>query len=382
MYSFLLLYKHKETIHYLMKKEYKYHYLYKITNKHTSQFYFGIHSTNDLNDNYMGSGTLIKREYKKHGKDQFIKEFIKFFDNRQDLIKYEQEIVNEDILKDPLCLNITKGGKAGLEDGFTVGLVTVRDKDGNCFDVKKNDPRYISGELVSISKNKVVVKDKFGKIFKVSVTDPRYISGELVIVTKGNKAGTGRTYVMKNEECKFILKDELQYYLDDGWVQKSKCKGRISPTKGMFWVCKEGQQKIIKPEELQTYLNDGWERTRMTNPLLNTICVSNADGKGKFIKPEELQTYLNDGWERKGKSRNKGKVTVFDPSSQKYIQVDKDNPRYVSGELKTKLQIQNTNAKNTKYMNKDGVVKRIKLDDIEKYINDGWEMGMKPKMFK
>ena len=322
-----------------MKREYKYHYLYKITNKLTDQFYIGIHSTNNLNDNYMGSGTLLKRDYKIYGRDNFTKEIIKFFDNRSDLIKYEQEIINEELLRDPLCINITKGGIAGLEQGFTVGMVTVRDKDGNCFDVKRNDPRYISGELVSVNKNLVTVKDKFGKIFKVHVKDPRYISGELVIISKGNKAGTGRTYIMRGGESKSILKDELQKYLDEGW-----------------------------------------ERARITKPLLNTICVTKEGEKEKFIEPSELQKYLDEGWEKKGKSRNKNKVTVFDPTLQKFIQVDKENPRYISGELKTKLQIQNYNAKNTKYMNKSGVVKRVKLENIDKYLDEGWELGLKSKL--
>ena len=363
-------------------KSYKYHYFYKITNKFTNQYYFGIHSTNNLNDNYMGSGTLLKREYRKYGKEYFIKEIIKFFDNRQELIDYEQKIVNENILNDPFCLNIIKGGIAGLETGFTVGLVTVRDANGNCFDVKCNDSRYISGELTFVGKNQVTVRDKFGKTFKVHISDPRYISGELTIISKGNKAGSGRTYVMKNGICKFILKEELQMYLNDGWIQQSLCKGRISPTKGMIWVCRDDKQILIKPEELQMYLNDGWIRTRITKPLKDTICITKDGEKEKFIKPEELQMYLNDGWDKKGKSRNKGKVTVFDPLLQKYIQVDKTDSRYISGELKTKLQIQNTNAKDTKYMNKDGKVKRIKFDKIDEYLKMGWSMGMNPKNSK
>lgn len=359
------------------KRVYKYHYFYRIINKNTHEYYFGIHSTNNLNDNYMGSGTFLKKEYKKWGKDSFIKEILKFFDNREDLIKYEQLIVNENILQDPLCLNIIRGGIAGLESGFTSGLVTVRDKNGNCFDVKTTDPRYISGELISVNKNTVSVKDKFGKTFKVHVSDPRYLSGELVIVSKGNKAGSGRTYVMKGDECKFILKEELQSYLNDGWEKKSKCKGRLSPTKGMNWICKGDEQIMVKREELQSYLDDGWVRMRITQPLKNTICVTKIGEKEKFIKREELQSYLDDGWEKKGKSRNKGKVTVFNPITQTYIQVDKSDPRYLSGELKNRLQIQNTIAKNTKYMNKDGEIKRVKLEKIEEYIKNGWKLGMK-----
>ena len=382
MQCFLLLYKHKETLHLLMNtnnsRSYKYHYFYKITNKITQEYYLGIHSTNNLNDNYMGSGTLLRKEYVKYGKENFFKEILKFFDNREDLINYEQSIVNENVLNDPLNLNIIRGGVAGLERGFTVGLVTVRDQDGNCFDVKKTDPRYVSGELIPATKHLVTVRDQFGKSFKVHVSDPRYISGELIIISKGNKGGTGRTYVMKGEECKFILKKELQHYLDDGWEQKSKCRGRISPTKGMTWICKGDERKIIKEEELQQYLDDGWTRARNVRPLLGTICVLKNDVE-KYIQKEELQQYLDDGWVKKGKSRNKGKVTVFDPITKSYIQVEKTNQRYVSGELKTRLQISNTNAKNTKYINKDGQVKRVKMDKLAEYLNNGWELGMKPK---
>ena len=372
-------YKHKETLHLLMNNRvYKYHYFYRITNKKTGQFYFGIHSTNNLNDNYMGSGTFLKKEYRLWGKDMFYKEILKFFETREDLIKYEQAIVNEDVLNNPLCLNIIKGGLAGLGTGFTVGLVTVKDSSGNYFDVKTNDPRYISGELVSVNKNMVSVRDVFGNTFKVHVNDPRYIAGELTIVSKGNKGGLGRTHVVKDGECKFILKEELQQYLDDGWEHKSKCRGRVSPTKGMIWICKEDERKIIRKEDLQQYLDDGWVRTRNVRPLLGTICVLKNDVE-KYIQKEELQQYLDDGWIKKGKSRNKGKVTVFDPITKSYIQVEKTNPRYVSGELKTKLQILNTNAKNTKYINKDGQVKRVKIDKLTEYLDNGWELGMNPK---
>lgn len=43
----------------------QYHYFYKITNKVNGHFYYGIHSTNDLNDGYMGSGTRLHYAYKK-----------------------------------------------------------------------------------------------------------------------------------------------------------------------------------------------------------------------------------------------------------------------------------------------------------------------------
>ena len=45
----------------------KYHYFYKITNNITGEYYYGIHSTNNLKDKYMGSGVRLKKSYKIFG---------------------------------------------------------------------------------------------------------------------------------------------------------------------------------------------------------------------------------------------------------------------------------------------------------------------------
>ena len=45
----------------------KYNYFYKIINMKNNNYYFGVHSTNNINDNYYGSGLIIKKLYKKYG---------------------------------------------------------------------------------------------------------------------------------------------------------------------------------------------------------------------------------------------------------------------------------------------------------------------------
>ena len=358
----------------------KYHYFYKITNKITGQFYYGIHSTSNLNDGYMGSGARIKRMYKKYGRLNYYKEILRFFDTREEASDYEHQIVNEELLKNKLCLNLAIGGDIQeREIGSTKGLVTVRNKDGECFDVSKDDPRYISGELIPATKGRVVVRNKEGICISIDKNDPRYISGELTIVSKNNKGGKGRKWILKDRQYKFVLSTELDTYIKDGWILQSPCKRRISPTKGKVHILKNGKSIMVDKNELQSYIDDGWENCRNVTPLKGTICMT-KEGNNLYISPEDVQKYIDDGWSRGGTSRNKGKLTCSIDGGKTYIQLDKNDPLVLSGQAKTATQLKGGEyCKGKKYIHKDGVVKRVIPDQLNEYINNGWKLGIKDK---
>lgn len=92
----------------------KYYFTYKITNLLNGRFYLGMHSTEDLDDGYLGSGVAIQRAVRKYGKENFSKEILQFFDSYEEMAAGEKELVTEEVLKNPKCYNLTLGGKGSF----------------------------------------------------------------------------------------------------------------------------------------------------------------------------------------------------------------------------------------------------------------------------
>ncbi len=92
----------------------KLHFIYKTTCIINNQFYYGMHSTDDLNDGYKGSGKRLRNSLNKHGEKNHEIEILEFLSDRESLKKREAEIVNELLIQDPLCMNLKTGGEGGL----------------------------------------------------------------------------------------------------------------------------------------------------------------------------------------------------------------------------------------------------------------------------
>lgn len=96
-----------------MKKQlnsYKYNIIYKTTNIVNNKIYIGLHSTDNLEDGYIGSGNILKQAIKKYGKDKFTREVLYIFHNREMARIREAEIVDEEFCKRLDTYNIREGG--------------------------------------------------------------------------------------------------------------------------------------------------------------------------------------------------------------------------------------------------------------------------------
>ena len=95
------------------RKQKKFHFIYKTTNRLNEKFYVGMHSTNNLEDGYLGGGKRLWYSIQKYGLENHECEILEFLPSREDLKRREAEIINEELLANPLCMNLKFGGEGG-----------------------------------------------------------------------------------------------------------------------------------------------------------------------------------------------------------------------------------------------------------------------------
>jgi hypothetical protein len=87
--------------------------IYKTTNTVNNKIYIGKHQTEDINDDYLGSGVALEKAIKKYGKQFFKKEILFVFDNENDMNQKEKELVTESFIASNKNYNRGVGGEGG-----------------------------------------------------------------------------------------------------------------------------------------------------------------------------------------------------------------------------------------------------------------------------
>ena len=92
-----------------------YYTIYKTTNNINGKYYIGKHKTKNLDDNYLGSGKILKNAIKKYGIDNFTKEYLFIFDNEDEMNNKEAELVSKEYVKEDTNYNLKLGGEGGWD---------------------------------------------------------------------------------------------------------------------------------------------------------------------------------------------------------------------------------------------------------------------------
>jgi len=205
----------------MARKEKKYHFIYKTTNILTGYYYYGMHSTDNLEDNYLGSGKRLRYSINKYGKENHEREIIEFCENRKELSKRESEIVNLNEIAKKKCMNFSVGGLGGYQSP------------------EQQRKRSIAGRGAVLKKYKE--DQEYAKQFrkKLSIGLKRAHSNGKYINKKYNLfEGLNHT-----EETKRKISQSM----------KGKQTGKLNSQFGTCWINKDNIVKKIKKEELENY---------------------------------------------------------------------------------------------------------------------------------
>ena len=153
--------------------------IYKVTNLVNGKYYIGRHSTNDINDSYMGSGIGIKNAIKKYGIENFKKEIITEATSSDELWEMEKNIVNDGVVKDRMSYNMAYGGKHYLHglkqhniEAFTKHQSDAGKKGGKAVLKNINKEWHKKGGSASSTKRSAMylykITTPIGEIFNVN----------------------------------------------------------------------------------------------------------------------------------------------------------------------------------------------------------------------
>jgi hypothetical protein len=185
----------------------KHHIIYKTTCSVTSKYYIGMHSTNDLDDSYYGSGKRLRRSLNKYGEENHVFEVLEHLPSRSELSRREAEIVNLNLLKDPLCMNLKEGGTGGWDHcnnsfehqskaGKAGGKIGGRARG------KRNNPiGFITYNQNASKEQRILNSLKAGQTQKLKGTT----NAGKVIINNGEKQNT-------------VSKSEVETFLAAGYV--------------------------------------------------------------------------------------------------------------------------------------------------------------------
>ena len=213
----------------MARKEKIYHYIYKTTNLLNGKYYYGMHSTNNLEDGYLGSGKRLRYSVNKHGKENHSVEILEFLPDRKELVKREKEIVNLNEIAKENCMNIMTGGEGGLPTNINLELFHYLGgkAGGNIHAQKlKNDPEFAEAfKLISSNRMKKLHLDGKSHSWK-----GKHHSIETKELMRKSHDGTGKKnsqygtcWITNGFENKKVKKEEL-HLLSNGWKLGRKQK--------------------------------------------------------------------------------------------------------------------------------------------------------------
>jgi group I intron endonuclease len=208
--------------------------IYQTTNTVNGKIYVGMHQTDDLQDDYLGSGKALKRAIRKYGEGVFSKIYIAVFDRREDMVEHERLLVNEDFVSRFDTYNLKVGGEGGWDHICENGMLGKRHSTESLRKKSEGMKQYI---------------DTLSDEERTSYFELRRVARGSVSV----KSFLGKSHT---EQSKALMREHA-----------ATRTGSLNSSYGSFWVHNSDlrQSRRVKGAEAENLLLEGWERGRVVN---------------------------------------------------------------------------------------------------------------------
>lgn len=303
-----------------------YGYIYITTNLINGKQYIGQHKSTKFDFNsYKGSGKILKKAFEKYGFENFTCRLLESQNNIPTICNTKEQLNKSEIYYIKLYqannsdtfYNLKEGGKGG--DTFS------------CQEVPHQTQLKSFRSSLKVNKGKKIIND-------------------------GNKE-------------KFVLKEDLDIYLKQGWIlgrlsfseehkQKIGRKGRKLPIEARLKISQTHRGKSLSEEHKEkirttekgksknlTVEQRNQISKRSHNLYINTFLIK-KEGQVKRIPKEDLSLWENLGWKRGRYSYSKATIEA--------MRADRSNRVHI---------------------HKEGSRKMIRKEELQNYLQNGWQKG-------
>lgn len=246
-----------------------YYIFYRTDNLENGKYYYGVHATNNVQDNYLGSGKTLKKAIQKYGKEKFKRQDLKFFNSMLEAYEYEAQVVTRDLVADRMCYNEKPGGLGGMK-----GMITVH-KNGQYWKVRVEDledilesdpdierggklqgrPSKLKGRKQSVEHIRRRSEALKGRTGQKGIPKPDGFGEKIRQIRLGKVGNTkDRVSVWKDRVRLLVQKNDLSKYEKDGWIRTDQYRCIFNKKSGDFY--------IVNRKDVQRYLTQGFIKSR------------------------------------------------------------------------------------------------------------------------
>ena len=205
------------------------YFVYQITNLINGKIYIGAHRTENLNDEYMGSGNLIKQANKKYGIENFSKIILFDAESVDEMYKKEAELV----ILGSQSYNLTGGGRRG-----TVCTEEYR---------KRQSEYGKKGALISTEKLKEIYGENLNEYYKNN--------SRKMLLLRREKRPNHMSDMVEKAKSKESIEKRKQTFREIGHQQ-----GEKNSQFGTIWITNGLENNRIRKEE---HIPDEWRKGRV-----------------------------------------------------------------------------------------------------------------------